>query len=250
AESYSHISSFYADKMKAASSTKDGEAMSGIGILDKVHNLTEHVTACLSSMIEHMKEYGLEHVFQLTKYFQPFSARSHMLLNGNTLTSLEIYLNQTDHTTKGSLYWMLDRTQTKFGGRLLRKWVGRPLLDVQSIETRLDAVEELLNPDKSGQVEKTRRVLSKIRTDLEKSLLRIYYGKCTRPELLNVLQSLQMLATEFAYVTDASSTGFESTLISSAMVSLPFILTEVLAYLDQINLQAAKSDDKYTFFSE
>ncbi|KIW30090.1 uncharacterized protein PV07_05865 [Cladophialophora immunda] len=246
AQAHSHISTFYADRLKDSGPDVEKAAK----VFDKIMGLPENVSICLSAMINHLSEYGLEHVFQLTKYFQPFSARSHMLLNGNTLTSLEIYLNQTDHSTKGSLYWMMDRTQTKFGGRLLRKWVGRPLLDVQSIETRLNAVEELLNPDKAAQAEKLRRVLSKIRTDLEKSLIRIYYGKCTRPELLNVLQSLQMLSTEFAYATDATSTGFASDLICSAMVSLPVILTEVVGYLDKINLQAAKSDDKYAFFQD
>ena len=247
AESHSHISTFYAERLKESTGPDGNKAAN---VFDKIMGLPENVSICLSAMVRHLSEYGLEQVFQLEKYFQPFSARSHMLLNGNTLTSLEIYLNQTEHTTKGSLYWMMDRTQTRFGGRLLRKWVGRPLLDVHSITTRLDAIEELLDPDKSTQVEKLRRVLSKIRTDLEKSLIRIYYGKCTRPELLNVLQSLQMLAMEFAHVTDASSTGFNSDLITSAMTSLPMILTQVVGYLDKINLQAAKSNDKYAFFRE
>ncbi|KIW72290.1 hypothetical protein PV04_00495 [Phialophora macrospora] len=247
AQAHSHISTFYAERLKGSS---DSDGDNPTKIFDKIMGLPDNVSVCLSSMINHLSEYGLEHVFQLTKYFQPFSARSHMLLNGNTLTSLEIYLNQTDHTTKGSLYWMLNRTQTKFGGRLLRKWVGRPLLEVQGIETRLNAIEELLDTEKAVQTEKMRRVLSKIRTDLEKSLLRIYYGKCTRPELLNVLQSLQMLATEFSYATDAASTGFDSELISSAMVSLPIILKEVVGYLDKINLQAAKSNEKYSFFRD
>lgn len=248
AEAHSHISTFYAGRLQQSGT--DGTGDIAAKVFDKIMGLPEHVSMCLSAMITHLSEYSLEHVFQLTKYFQPFSARSHMLLNGNTLTSLEIYLNQTDHTTKGSLYWMMDRTQTRFGGRLLRKWVGRPLLDVQSIETRLNAVEELLNSDKAAQAEKLRRVLSKIRTDLEKNLIRVYYGKCTRPELLNLLQSLQMLANEFTYVTDTASTGFDSDLISSAMIPLPTILTEVVGYLDKINMQAAKSDDKYAFFTE
>lgn len=246
AEAYNHISKFYAERLKESQlqSEKAGK------VFDKIVGLPENVTICLSSMITHLSDYGLEHVFQLTKYFQPFSARSHMLLNGNTLTSLEIYQNQTDHFTKGSLYWMMDRTQTKFGGRLLRKWVGRPLLDRHAIEERLIAIEELLDPDKAVHAEKLRRVLSRIKTDLEKNLIRIYYGKCTRPELLNVLQSLQLLSTEFAHVSDAGSTGFASSLISEAMVSLPSILPEVLNYLNKINLQSAKEDDKYNFFQE
>jgi len=246
AQAFSHMSAFYAGRMK------EMESDSGMkkNLLDKVLALTENVTICLSAMVTHMQEYGLEHVFDLTKYFQPFSARSHMLLNGNTLTSLEIYQNQTDHTVRGSLFWTLDRTSTKFGQRLLRKWIGRPLLDKPKLEERLGAVEELLDGEKTAKVEQLKRLLSKMRIDLEKSLIRIYYGKCSRPELLNVLQSLQLVASEFAHVTSAANSGFSSPLVSSAIIALPSILSEVVTYLDKINLQAAKSDDKYAFFRE
>lgn len=98
AQSYSHISNFYAEKMKPGEDRSTEQST----ILDKVHQLTESVTICLSAMITYLTDYGLEHVFDLTKYFQPFSARSYMLLNGNTLTSLEIYQNQTDNTNRGT----------------------------------------------------------------------------------------------------------------------------------------------------
>lgn len=246
AHAHNHVSTFYAEQMSKTDSC-DGKAGK---VLDKILGLPENVIICLSSMIKHMADYGLEHVFDLTKYFQPFSARSHMLLNGNTLTSLEIYQNQTDHTMNGSLFWLMNKTQTRFGGRLLRKWVGRPLLSRTDIEARLDAVEELLDTNNGANVEKLRTVLRKIRTDLEKSLIRIYYGRCTRPELLNVLQALQMLASEFAHVTTPASTGFESPLITSAMLGLPVILDKVVGYLDMISTQAAKDDDKYAFFRD
>ncbi|KAE8351590.1 DNA mismatch repair protein msh3 [Aspergillus coremiiformis] len=247
AESHSHVSSFYAERMKKANATDDTQASS---LLQKMLNLPEQVTICLSAMIEHMTEYGLEHVFQLTKYFQHFSSRSHMLLNANTLTSLEIYHNQTDHSIKGSLFWTLDRTQTRFGQRMLRKWVGRPLLDKSSLEERIDAVEELKRPERVALVERVKGLLGKVKTDLEKSLIRIYYGKCTRPELLTVLQTLQMIAQEFADVQSSADTGFTSSLISKAVASLPTILDAVVSFLDKINMHAAKNDDKYEFFRE
>jgi DNA mismatch repair protein MSH3 len=100
-----------------------------------------------------------------------------MLLNGNTLTSLEIYQNQTDYSSKGSLFWTMDRTRTRFGQRLLRKWVGRPLLDKKRLEERVSAVEELLKPERTVQVERVKGLLGKVKSDLEKSLIRIYYGK-------------------------------------------------------------------------
>ncbi|KAE8379280.1 DNA mismatch repair protein msh3 [Aspergillus bertholletiae] len=247
AESHSHVSSFYAEKMKKADAADDAQASS---LLQKVLNLSELVTICLSSMIKHMSEYGLEHVFQLTKYFQHFSSRSHMLLNANTLNSLEIYHNQTDHSFKGSLFWTLDRTQTRFGQRMLRKWVGRPLLDKASLEERVDAVEELKSSEKVALVERLKSLLGRVRTDLEKSLIRVYYGKCTRPELLTLLQTLQMIAQEFADVQYPADTGFSSPLISKAVTSLPTILEDVVCFLDKINMHAAKNDDKYQFFRE
>lgn len=140
AEAHSHVTQFYASKLKANSDNGNEREQS---LLDKVLQLSEPVTVCLSAMITHMTEYGLQHVFDLTKYFQSFSTRSHMLLNGNTLTSLEIYHNSTDQTEKGSLFWTLDKTQTRFGQRLLRKWVGAPLLNKELLEERVSAVEEL-----------------------------------------------------------------------------------------------------------
>ena len=219
-------------------------------LLENVLKLAECETICLSAMITHLADYGLEHVFDLTKYFQSFSARSHMLLNGTSLTSLEIYQNQTDHTAKGSLFWTLDRTRTRFGQRLLRKWVGRPLLMTSALHERVVAVEELKDGQPSVKVDKLTHLLSQIRIDLEKSLIRIYYGKCTRPELLTVLQTMQRIATEYATVKEPSDAGFQSSTINNAIAVLPTIADDVVSYLEQMNPEAAKSDDKYNFFRE
>ena len=247
AQAYSQVSNFYAGKMTVSSPAQDEKASA---LLDKVLKLPENVTICLSAMITHMSSYGLEHVFDLTKYFQSFSARSHMLLNGTTLTSLEIYQNQTDHSEKGSLFWTLDRTQTRFGKRLLRKWVGRPLLDKGALEERIAAVEEIKDGDRNVSVDKIKHLLSKIKSDLEKSLIRIYYGKCSRPELLTVLQTMQHIAIEFVHVKSPTDAGFHSTIINEAIYSLPVIADDILSYLDKINFEAAKNDDRYNFFHE
>jgi DNA mismatch repair protein MSH3 len=247
AQAYSHISNFYADKMK--SSQEAGADQQG-AILDKVHQLSEHVTICLSAMITYLSDYGLEHVFDLTKYFQPFSARSYMLLNGNTLSSLEIYQNQTDYTSTGSLFWTMDRTKTRFGQRLLRKWVGRPLIDKERLEERITAVEELKEGDHTVAVDKVKFLLGKIKTDLEKVLIRIYYKKCTRPELLAALQSLQDISSEYLSVKTPEQTGFSSTLLSEAVSNVPKIYEDVNSFLEKINARAAKDDDKYGFFRE
>jgi DNA mismatch repair protein MSH3 len=201
-------------------------------------------------MITHLTEYGLEHIFDLTKYFQSFSTRQHMLVNGTTLESLEVYRNATDQSEKGSLLWALDKTRTRPGRRLLRKWIGRPLLDRERLEERVTAVEELFENQSTIKVDKLGGLLNSIRADLERSLIRIYYGKCTRPELLSTLQTLQRVSIEFSRVKTSADTGFKSRLISEAICALPSIGHIVSSYLDKINPEAARKDDKYTFFRD
>ncbi|EHA57344.1 DNA mismatch repair protein MSH3 [Pyricularia oryzae 70-15] len=245
AEASSHVTKFYAGKLKG--STQDDRAAA---LLDKVLNLPEPVTLCLSAMITHLTEFGLEHIFDLTKYFQSFSTRSHMCINGTTLESLEVYRNSTDHTEKGSLLWALDKTRTRFGQRMLRKWLGRPLLDKERLDDRVAAVEELFENRNGPQVEKLQKLLSSIKTDLERSLIRIFYGRCTRPELLAVLQTLQRIAVEYIVVKEPSQTGFKSNLVSEALASLPRIREIVVSYLNRINPDAARKNDKYEFFRD
>ncbi|WPH03587.1 DNA mismatch repair protein MSH3 [Acrodontium crateriforme] len=252
AEAYSHITKFYAERIpsnKLASSQVESSQETGT-LLDKVHKLSENATVCLSAMISHLTDYGLQHVFGLTKYFQSFSARSHMLLNGNTLNTLEIYRNQTDNSEHGSLFWTLDRTQTRFGQRLLRKWVGRPLLDKKKLDERVAAVQELKDSQPGIKVDRIKHLLGKVRGDLEKSLIRIYYKKCSRPELLTVLQTLQLIAQEFSFAQTPADAGFESTMLNEAIAALPAISEDVIKYLERINAEAAKSDDKYSFFRD
>ncbi|RDA83291.1 hypothetical protein CP532_3694 [Ophiocordyceps camponoti-leonardi (nom. inval.)] len=244
AEASSHVAQFYAERPQEESSED--------AILDKVLKLPEPVTICLSAMINHLKEYGLEHILNLTKYFQNFGTRSHVLVNGTTLESLEVYRNSTDHSSKGSLFWALDKTLTRFGQRLLRKWVGRPLLDRDRLEERMAAVEELVEKQSTAPVDELETLLSSIKTDLERSLVRIYYGKCTRPELLSVLQTLQKIATYYHHRTSSSSSSrplpFSSAPLSSAVKALPSILDSVIGFLEPIDAQAARKDDKYGFF--
>ncbi|KAF2863544.1 DNA mismatch repair protein Msh3 [Piedraia hortae CBS 480.64] len=231
-EARSEVTSFYA---KAETST----------FLDKIEQLSDNNMICLSSMINHLSDYKLEHVFDLTKNFQSFKSRSHMLLNGNTLTSLEVYLNQTDNTERGSLFWTLDRTKTKFGQRLLRKWVGRPLVDREKLEERVAAVAEL--KEESEAAERLRNLLTRIKIDLEKGLIRVFYQKCSRPELFNILQTLRDVAQEYS---PEEPSPFHSPLLKTYISTLPTILPTILTTLSKISPHAAKEDNKYEFFTE
>ena len=67
-----------------------------------------------------------------------------MLLDQNTRRNLELTESLRGERRKGTLLGLIDRTSTAMGGRLLRRWVEQPLLDEQEINSRLDAVEQLV----------------------------------------------------------------------------------------------------------
>lgn len=94
-----------------------------------IADFPKHVVIALAHAIKHLSTFGIADAFLETEFFSRFATRAHMLLAANTLTNLEIYRNETDFSSHGSLIKILDRTKTKFGARLLRHWVGRPLID-------------------------------------------------------------------------------------------------------------------------
>lgn len=118
------------------------------------------------------------------------------------------------------------------------------------LEERIAAVEELKEGQNTRSVDKLRFVLGKISIDLEKVLLRIYYKKCSRSEVLVALQLLQDISSEYVNVKSANETGFKSSILSDAVSSIPEINEDVNNFLERVNAQAARDDDKYAFFRE
>lgn len=98
-------------------------------LIAQITDFPHGVVVALAHAVKYLSDFGIADALFETKFFTKFGSRVHMLLTANTLTNLEIYRNDTDYSVKGSLISVLDRTKTKFGARLLRTWVGRPLTD-------------------------------------------------------------------------------------------------------------------------
>lgn len=99
---------------------------------------------CLGNLFEYLKntqKSGLERIGKLSYY----NKSEYMGLDLNTLRNLEIMETMRSKSKKGSLLWVLDKTKTAMGKRLLRSWLERPLLNSEKIQKRQDAVEELVN---------------------------------------------------------------------------------------------------------
>ena len=77
-----------------------------------------------------------------------YQVNEQLVLDNNTRKNLELTETLRERNFEGSLLWAIDETKTAMGGRLLRKWLLKPLLDVNEIESRQEAIAELITaPD-------------------------------------------------------------------------------------------------------
>ncbi|KAF4615129.1 hypothetical protein D9613_003157 [Agrocybe pediades] len=243
-EAFAKVSDFYTDKGKhaiASENFKSGELMAAIT------DLPRRVVIALAHSIKYLSNFGIADAFLETKFFTKFTTRAHMLLAANTLINLEIFRNDTDNTTRGSLIWVLDRTKTKFGARLLRSWVSRPLVDKRVLEERIGAVQEIL--DSNAETLLTLRGLLKGLPDLAKGLCRIQYGQCTPKELSILLPAFQKVALAFENV-DMENTGVKSSILNEIITSLPKLKGPVKDLLEAVNLKQAAEGNKETMWND
>lgn len=210
-------------------------------------NLPHLSLIALAQIIQHLQAFQLESICTLSTNFQSFSSRTTMLLNSNTLANLEIFRTADEQTEKGSLIWLLDKCKTAMGRRLLRKWVSRPLTDVDKLEERLDAIQSLL--DGKSYVLRTLPDLLRGLPDLERGLARMTYGRATPTELATVLLSLNRVTQEFK-PEDESTWNTASTLIDSHLLSLTRGKAPVQHYLNQINIKEARANNKPSLFPD
>ncbi len=76
---------------------------------------------------------------------ETYSTQGFMTLDPHTRRNLELFESGRSGSVKGSLLWVLDRTRSPMGGRLLRRWIGQPLLDIVQLELRQETITELLS---------------------------------------------------------------------------------------------------------
>lgn len=141
--------------------------------------------ALLQYLIETQKT-SLAHLTKLTTY----STGKYMVLDSSTRRNLELCETLREKQKRGSLLWVLDKTKTAMGARLLRKYVEQPMIDKEEIIKRLDAVEELLKEAISR--EEIREYLSSV-YDLERLVGRISYQSANPRDLTAFKASLSML---------------------------------------------------------
>lgn len=155
------------------------------------------VISSVGALINYLRETqmsGLERINHLEIY----NESQYMRLDYNTQRNLELTQTMLSKTKRGSLLWVIDKTKTAMGKRLIRSWLDHPLMNISKINNRQSAVEELVN-DTVLRLELT-ETLSGI-YDIERIMTKIVYGSANARDL----RSLCSAITDLPQISDLIS---------------------------------------------
>ena len=182
--------------------------------------------------LKQIKKVSLSHINKIS----PSIEGEQMFLDTNTIRNLELLTAMGTGERTNTLFSLLNKTKTAMGSRLLKNWITRPLLNVDKIKERQDAIEELFkNHDLSFSLEKK---INKI-ADLERLSGKIGYGKANPKDLIWLSDSLSVIPELRSILGDAKSnllihikenlpdtTGLVNLIQNSIVDDPPFVLTE------------------------
>ncbi len=130
-----------------------------------------------------------------------YTGSQFMRLDTTAVRNLELCETMRLKAKKGSLLWVLDKTKTAMGKRLIRNWVSQPLLSITAIQLRQNAVDELVsNTILRGEIIEG---LSGIR-DIERLMTKVVYGSANAKDLLNLSYTAHKFPTLKALLQDAN----------------------------------------------
>ena len=197
---------------------------------DEMHLISDKpvVISSVGALINYLRETqmsGLERINHLEIY----NEAQYMRLDYNTQRNLELTQTMLSKTKRGSLLWVIDKTKTAMGKRLIRSWLDHPLMNISKINNRQSAVEELVN-DTVLRLELT-ATLSGI-YDIERIMTKIVYGSANARDL----RSLCSAITDLPQISD---------LISGCQSSYMRMIYKDLDLLDDIHslIDSAIVDD-------
>ena len=159
-------------------------SIEGLGLGDYETSIL--AAGALFIYLKETQKSNLEHMSRIT----PYVTDHFMLIDSSSRRNLELVETLREKQKRGSLLWVLDKTKTAMGARMMRSFVEQPLVDVEEIEKRQDAIEELNN--KPMIRDEIREYLQPV-YDLERLISRISYHSANPRDLLAFRSSLEML---------------------------------------------------------
>ena len=159
-------------------------SLEGLGLNDYAYG-TIAAGALLKYLYETQKN-NLDHISAI----HPYSTGKFMIIDSSTRRNLELVETMREKQKRGSLLWVLDKTKTAMGARLLRSYVEQPLIDKAEIEKRQDAIADI-NRHMITR-EELREYLNPI-YDLERLITRVTYMSANPRDLIAFKNSIGML---------------------------------------------------------
>lgn len=159
-------------------------SLNGIGLSD--YPFAVIASGSLLQYLHETQKTSLSHLMELI----PYSTQNYMLLDSSTRRNLELCETLREKSKRGSLLWVLDKTKTAMGARMLRKMVEQPLIQKKEITSRLDAVEML--KDNVMAREELREYMNPI-YDLERLTMKVSYRSANPRDLISFKTSIQYL---------------------------------------------------------
>ena len=136
-----------------------------------------------------------------------YSRGQYLEIDLNTQRNLELTESMRSKEKRGSLLWVLDKTKTAMGARLLRSWVLRPLLDPAKISHRQTAVRDILS---SGRARDALGELLGDMLDMERLTAKAVYGTANARDLRAICQSIEKLPEIKVLISKFSSDVFKN----------------------------------------
>ncbi|EJW15646.1 DNA mismatch repair protein MutS [Paenibacillus alvei DSM 29] len=171
----------------------------------------------LAILMGYLQETQKRSLSQLTN-IRTYDPDQYLVLDPFTRRNLELTETVRERAKKGSLLWLLDRTETSMGARLLRRWIDKPLMNRNVIEERLEAVETLYHH--LIWREELREQLSSV-YDLERLVGRIAFGTANGRDLVALKSSLSQIPMLKQLCEQTSSATLLRDWIDSAIVDEP-----------------------------
>ena len=160
------------------------DQLDGLGITD--FPLCVVATGALLCYLNETQKHSLEH---LTKII-PYITSDYMLIDSASRRNLELCETMREKQKKGSLLWVLDKTKTAMGARLLRRYIEQPLVRKDAIEERLDAISALNHAVITR--EELREYMGPI-YDMERLMTKVSYRSANPRDLVAFQSSLKLL---------------------------------------------------------
>ncbi|KAF9264277.1 DNA mismatch repair protein Msh6 [Marasmius fiardii PR-910] len=192
----------------------DADAILPSSVPEPIREIADSKCAveALGAMIWYLQQLNIDKEIMTMKNFNiydPMKKGEGLVLDGQTLAHIEILLNN-EGTEEGSLLKLLSRCITPFGKRLFRVWLCMPLCNISDINSRLDAVEDLIN---HPTFENAFTGIAKGLPDLERIVSRIHAKNCKVKDFLSVLSAFEKLSKGLGSLADASESFKSKTIL-------------------------------------